>query len=184
MRKAFLVIATNFLISLFCSFYVINVQAQEKDLQSFEENLEQVFNQEIVYELMDRAEELDRVYFSDINAVRFELEPDRNWRFLFKKVDGWSEVVGQKPEDLTAYYISDLVVPMKGEEISQVFAITGRPEEVNPVDIDHFSSKRFAETFLLRNKHRNYLVIIAVHAYPNGNMTSWFRETRYYFEGE
>jgi hypothetical protein len=160
------------------------LQAQDGSLSDFEESLEQVYNQEILFELMDQAEKLDRVYFSDINAVQFDLEPDMNWRFLFKKVSGWEEIVGQKPDDLTAYFISDIMIPMQGWEISQMFGITGGPEEVNPVDIVQFSSKRFNETFLLRNKHHDYLVVIAVHAYPNGNMTSWFREERYYFERE
>jgi len=162
----------------------LSLVAQDGSLFDFEEGLEQVYNQELVYELMDRSEKLDRIYFSDINAVQFQLEPDRNWRFLFKKITGWEEIVGQKPDDLTAYFVSDLMNTMQGWEITQMFGTTGKPNEVNPVDIVHFSSKRFGETFLLRNKHHEYLVVVAVHAYPDGNMTSWFREERYYFERE
>ncbi len=160
------------------------LRAQDGSLVDFEEGLERVYSQDLVYELMDRSEKLDRVYFSDINAVQFQLEPDKNWRFLFKKTSGWEEIVGQKPDDLTAYFVSDLVNRMQGWEITQMFGTIGKPNEVNPVDIVQLSSKRFSETFLLRNKHHDYLVVIAVHAYPNGDMTSWFREERYYFEEE
>lgn len=160
------------------------MKAQDGSLVNFEESLEEVYNQELVFELMDRSEKLDRIYFSDTNAVRFDLEPYMNWRFLFKKVSGWEEIAGQKPDDLTAYFISDMMTPMQGWEINQIFRITGGPEQVNPVDIVQFSSKRFKETFLLRNKHHDYLVVIAIHAYPDGNMDSWFKEERYYFKKE
>lgn len=160
------------------------LRAQDGSLVDFEENLEQVYNWEVVYELMDYAEKLDRIYFSDINAVQFHLEPDMNWSFLFKKLSGWEEIVGQKPDDLTAYFVSDLMKPMQGWEITQMFGTLGKPKEVNPVDIVQLSGKRFSETFLLRNRHHDYLVVVQIHAYPNGNMTSWFREARYYFKRE
>jgi hypothetical protein len=149
--------------------------------KDFDEALYEVSDRRRLEKIKEQSAELDRFHFSDIDGVAFNLTPDRQWRFMFAKRLGWEQVVFQEAEDLTAYYFSERMHPMTGKEITEMFGLNGAPEKVNPLNIVHFSNERFEEVFVLRAKNQPYAVVVYIHSYANGDMTSWFKEMRYYF---
>lgn len=155
--------------------------SQDGTFYDWQEDLYPITNQKRLFKTIDRIEELDRFFFGDRDKVVFELESDRRWRFMFAKRAGWEQVVFQEAEDQLAYFLSENMTPMTGKDLTEMFGLTGPPKKVNPLNIVHFSNERFEEVFAMRAKNEPYAVVVYVYSYANGNMTSWFKEMRYYF---
>jgi len=155
--------------------------SQVSSLNDFLEDLYEVTDSKRLSKIKDTSEELDRYYFSDIDVLSFNLAPDRRWRLMFAKSEGWREIVGQEAEDLSGFFLSEEMSPLTGKEITEMFGLRGKPTKVNPTDIQHFSNERFEEIFVMRAKNQPYAVVVYVHSYANGNITSLFSEMRYYF---
>ena len=162
-------------------FFPICVLAQDGTLAYFEEDLEEVFDMKTFEKLRDQAKELERVYFDSPTDLSYNLAPDRKWRFMFAKRSGWRQIVGQDAQDQTAYYLSDYITVLTGQEITDMFGLRGKPVEGEASGDVMVSAKPFQSTYALQTLNDNYAVVVKIHSYPNGNMTSWYVEERYYF---
>ncbi len=168
----------SFFLFFFCG---ISVSAQDGTFFEWEEDLYQIDNQKRLLKVMDRIDELDSYQFNDIAKVNFELAEERQWGCMLAKRLGWEQVVHQETEDLTAYFYSEDMSLMTGKDVKEMFGFSGPPIKVDPMNISHYSNERFEDCFVLKAKNEPYAVVVLVHSYANGNMTSWFKETRYYF---
>jgi hypothetical protein len=161
-----------------------NLLSQDGSFQDWQEDLYEIEKSKDLSKTIDKIDELDKYYFNDIDGVVFELIQDETFRFMFAKRLGWKQVVHQEAEDQLAHFFSEDLSVLTGKDITDMFGLHGKPQRVDPFSSNQNASDRFEEVFVLRAKDEPFAVVVHIHNYPNGNMTSWYVETRYYFTEE
>ncbi|MEL6591530.1 MAG: hypothetical protein AAFQ68_15680 [Bacteroidota bacterium] len=125
------------------------------------------------------------------------LPSGQQWQFLFEYAYSWEEVLGREPlrtsqRSHKAYSPvpyqceNESAVSYTSEELIESFGLCSISSELAILHIEG------PEGMLARNHPRNriwvatvsgeHLILQYIHRYPNGNMTSFYRESRLYFQ--
>lgn len=141
-------------------------------------------------------EQFDK-HFLESDQAYIGLEPDSRWQIMFTYSYEWEEIVG-RPADISydpdhnersglttkRYYYQAAV--FDSDELTDGLNI--------PLDLQDSGKKPYRDMplFYDRGAPRNgvwipirsgdYLMMRLAHNYPNGNMTSFYREYRFYFK--
>lgn len=138
--------------------------------------------------------ELEAQFF-ERGVAHIQIDPNANYRLLFERRENYEEIVGQEGRHLAEVPGTPSYDFKKSYRNAPVY--TGE-ELQDGLDIDVHAYNR-----KLRNWDRfpivhdrddpmngewvpfssgDILILRLVHSYPNGNMTSFYRETRIYFK--
>ena len=120
-----------------------------------------------------RGEEHPAAYFSQ-----------GRYRLLYYHTCGWNEVLSHPRTTSDRKFSSDAAGKLfTSREIFRLLSLYGKDSTVlrqYPLVMarEDYYNRRWTPV----SSSPHYLVLRYVHSYPNGNMTSWYNEARYYFE--
>ena len=160
----------------------INSFSQENELSKFQKNLVQVKNKDslkiVESEILNIQNQLNEKDSITINK-------STKWKLICYSVKGWREIVGQPKTVVNDKYVSINKEVLTTEKLLQIFNLKYN----DSIFIKNVPLVYEREDFFNRKTtpiiiNNQYLLLRYVHSYPNGNQTSWYTETNYYFKKE
>lgn len=114
------------------------------------------------------------------------LNSDSKWELLYLHKTGWEESMPNKKHFINNLYMGKPNNIVTCNELLNVFKISNQKEILlNQFPPEFTIEPRGAPLngkwtiIFLKNNH---LTLQYIHSYPNGNQSSWFRKTNYYFK--
>jgi hypothetical protein len=108
------------------------------------------------------------------------------WELLYLHETGWQESMPNDRHAINSLYIGKPNNIVTGKDLKDFFILIDRKE----ILLNQFPSEVLIEPrgaplngkwtiIFLKNNH---ITLQYIHSYPNGNQSSWFRKTNYYFK--
>ena len=170
------------LLLLFIISISITTFSQENELSKFQKNLIQVKNVDSLKIITKEIQNIEKLINSKDSIT---INKSTNWKLISYTVNGWREIVGQPKTTVNNKYVSNTNEVVTTENLLKIFSLNYSDSiflKSVPLiyERDHFFNRKTTPIII----NNQYLILRYVHSYPNGNQTSWFSETNYYFKKE
>ncbi len=160
----------------------INTFSQENELSKFQKNLVQVKNVDSLKLVTKEIQSIEKLINSKDSIT---INKSTNWKLICYSVNGWREIVGQPKTTVNNKYVSNNNEVVTTENLLKIFNLNYNDSiflKNIPLiyEREHLFNRKTTPIVI----NNQYLVLRYVHSYPNGNQTSWYTETNYYFKKE
>ena len=170
------------LLLLFIISLSISTFSQENELSKFQKNLIQVKNIDSLKIITKEIQSIEKL----INPKdSISINQSTKWKVICYTVKGWRQIVGQPKTVVNDKYVSINKEVLTTEKLLQIFNLKYN----DSIFLKNVPLVYEREDFFNRKTtpiviNNQYLILRYVHSYPNGNQTSWYSETNYYFKKE
>lgn len=175
----------NYLILIFIiySSFCIAQNDEIKEAFTFESKLNHVTNNDSISKYV---KEISKINVANKNDTTSVFDKNSKWELLYLRESGWYENMPGKRQDVNELYIGKPNNVVFGEEIinsvakinQTIVLLNETPNLLQFIARDSPLNRKYI-TILLEN---NIINLQYIHSYPNGNQSSWFHQTNYYFK--
>ncbi|WP_395054109.1 hypothetical protein [Flavobacterium sp.] len=170
------------LLLLFIISFSISTFSQENQLSKFQKNLILVKNIDSLKTFTNEIQNIQKFNTKDIIP---SINQSTKWKLICYKINGWNEIVGQQKTQVNRIFVSNNKDNLTTEDVLKIFDIKYN----DSIFLKNVPLVYEREDFFNRKTtpiviNNQYLLLRYVHSYPNGNQTSWYTETNYYFKKE
>jgi hypothetical protein len=155
-------------------------QEENKENFLFEKKLERVINSDSITKHIKAIKEI--LVATSVDSII----SNSKWELLYLHKTGWEESLPNNRQYINVLYIDKPKNIVTGQDLKDFFKLIDRKEII----LNQFPSEILIEPrgaplngkstiIFLKNNH---ITLQYIHSYPNGNQSSWFRKTNYYFK--